>query len=442
MRFGTRILILPVLLLALAGCGTRELYAPIRDVVALAQDAGAYHGLPEQERLLPKAAQQAAFDRFLAAHFDPWVRTAPKHTAEEVFWGLDAYAGKELFGEDTLPRDPDWLERMGAASRTDDYPSLHRRAVAVANASMRVLPTHRPAFYDFRKPGEGFPFDYLQNSLVLAGTPLLATHATADGAWVLVESRFAYGWVRATDIAWVDDAFIKAYRTGAYAAVTRDAVPVVDRQGRYCFTTYVGAIFPVTNAGTGGVKTLGVPVRDHRGNAVLHLAELPESAAEQAPLPATPANFARVANAMLGLPYGWGGLYEDRDCSATTMDLMAAFGILLPRNSSRQILAGSPVSLKGLNRKDKKRVIIERATPFLTLVRKPGHIMLYVGSRNGEPIVLHATWGVKTGTKGDYGRKVIGSTVVTTLEPGLELHDLARPGGVLLDSVYAITTLP
>lgn len=440
-RLAARFLFL-ILLLALAGCGTRDPYAPILDLTELAQDAGAYHGLPPHERLLSEGAQQAAWDRFLAAHFDPWVRTAPAHTAEEAFWGLSSYAGKELFGENTLPRDPGWLDRMRENSRTDAYPSLHRRAVAVVNTDMRVLPTLHPAFLDARKPGEGFPFDYMQNSLVLAGTPLLATHASADRAWVLVESRFTYGWVRATDIGWVGDDVAAAYRTGSYAAVTRDRVPVTDRDGQYCFTAQVGAILPVAETSADGRMTALVPVRDDRGNAVLHRAELPKTAARPAPVPATPANFARVANAMMGRQYGWGGLFENRDCSAMTMDLMAAFGVLLPRNSSRQIETGSKVSLEGMGRDEKKQAIIERGTPFLTLVRKPGHIMLYVGSRGGEPIVLHATWGVKTETGDGFGRKVIGATVITTLEPGLELSDLARHGGVLLDSVRAVTTLP
>lgn len=442
LRFATRTPILLILLFILAGCGTKDPYAPILDLTELVQDAGAYHGLPPHERLLTEETQHAAFDQFMTAHFDPWVRTAPKHTAEDVFWGLSVYEGKKLFGENTLPRDPNWLEQMRTASRTDEYPGLLRRAVAVTNANMRVLPTQTPAFYSFRRAGEGFPFDYMQNSLVLAGTPLLATHVSADRAWVLVESRFAYGWVRATDIGWVDDEFASAYQTGAYVAVTRDDVPVMDRNGQYCFTAHVGALFPVTESTTDGHPVIGVPVRDDKGNAVLHLAELPDATAQSAPIPATPAHFAEVANAMLGRQYGWGGLYEDRDCSALTMDLMAAFGILLPRNSSKQIETGSRVSIKGLDWDQKEQAILEQGTPFLTLVRKPGHIMLYVGSRDGEPIVLHATWGVKTRIGDGYGRKVIGSAVITTLKPGLELDDLARPEGVLLESVQAITTLP
>jgi hypothetical protein len=75
-------------------------------------------------------------------------------------------------------------------------------------------------------------------------------------------------------------------------------------------------------------------------------------------------------------------------------------------------------------------------------VGKPGHVMVYIGQRDGQPVVLHATWGLKTVKGNGYGRKVIGAAVITTLEPGLERNDLARPEGVLLESVYAISVLP
>lgn len=431
------------LLLAAAGCGTKSPYAPIRDITELAQDAATYHGLAPHTRLLAEDVQQTAYEHFIQAHFAPWDRTRPEHTAEEVFWGLATYDGKELFGENTLPRDPGWMVRMQKASRVEDYPSMGRRAITVTNTNMRVLPTHRPAFYSFKRAGEGFPFDYMQNSLVLAGTPLYATHTSADRAWILVESRFAFGWVPAGDIAWVDNAFVASFQTGTYGAVTRDGVSILDSDGQYCFSGHIGTLLPVLPKGeTDDGFVFIIPTKDEYGNAVAHLARVNAKAAASAPVPATPANFAKLANTMLGLQYGWGGLYENRDCSATTMDLMAAFGILLPRNSSKQIEVGRVVSLEGMDRDEKKRIILEKGVPFLTLVRKSGHIMLYVGSRDGEPLVLHSTWGVKTEQDGAYGRKVIGSTVITTLEPGLELDNLARPEGILLETVYAITTLP
>ena len=44
-------------------------------------------------------------------------------------------------------------------------------------------------------------------------------------------------------------------------------------------------------------------------------------------------------------PYGYGGLYDNRDCSAMTRDLFAPFGLYLPRNSSEQARGGKVVPL-------------------------------------------------------------------------------------------------
>ncbi|QGY39660.1 glycoside hydrolase [Pseudodesulfovibrio cashew] len=428
-------------LLVLVGCSPRTVSPPVADLTRLVQDAGAYHGLAPDVPLLTVKVQQAAAKRFLTAHFAPWERNEPGYPASEAFWGLTTYANKDLYGENTLRRSTAWLDEMRRQCRVDEYPSLNRRAIAVANTAMRVLPTAHPAFFDFSLAGEGYPFDYMQNSLVLAGTPLHATHLSADRAWVLVESRFAFGWVPVRDVAWVDKTVMDAFRSGAYAAVVRDGLSILDREGLYRFTGYVGTLLPVARR-EGEVNICLIPVRDRQGNAVLEEAILSDQSVRPWPLPATPANFAKVANVMLGRQYGWGGLYENRDCSALTMDLMAAFGIYLPRNSSQQVKKGTYVPLDGMPRKDKKRFIAATATPFLSLIRKPGHIMLYIGQQDGDPVVLHAAWGLKTKRSGLYGRKVIGRAVITTLEPGIELPDLARPDGLYIEAVSGMTTLP
>lgn len=436
-----RLAILLFLILLLTGCAATEQYAPVRDLTEYTQDAGAYHGKSPHTRLLPPDVQQAAYDDFMTAFFAPWERTDPAHPASDVFWGFTVYGGKDLFGENTLPRDSAWMKRMAVASRMDEYPSMGRPAIAVTNADIRVLPTDAPAFYDFALAGEGYPFDYMQNSLVLAGTPLYATHMSADQAWVMVETRFAFGWVHVSDIAWVDDPFMTAYRTGNYAALTSDNVPLADESGHHLFMGEVGMLLPISQT-DGSLYTLLVPARNHNGNAVLKRVAATSETVCQAPLPATPANFTLIANAMLGRAYGWGGFLGNRDCSALTMDLMTVFGIALPRNSSQQIKVGEQIELEGLDRDEKEAIIVKRGIPFLTLVRKPGHIMLYIGSRDGHPVVMHAVWGLKTETSDGYGRKIIGRAAITSLTPGLELNNLARPEGILLETVSRISILP
>jgi hypothetical protein len=185
-----------------------------------------------------------------------------------------------------------------------------------------------------------------------------------------------------------------------------------------------------------------VPARDVMGQAVIRYAHIAQRDALPAPLAPTPDNFAALANRMLGEPYGWGGLYTDRDCSATLMDLMAAFGVYLPRNSSQQAKLGWVEPLDGEDDAAKKARLLKEGVPFLTLVRKPGHIMLYIGSKEGEPVVLQTIWGLKTRRGEIEGRRIIGRTVISTLEPGANLRHLARPDGVLLHTVRSFNTLP
>jgi hypothetical protein len=47
--------------------------------------------------------------------------------------------------------------------------------------------------------------------------------------------------------------------------------------------------------------------------------------------------------------------------------------------------------------------------------------MLYIGAKEGQPALLHSLWELHTRSfTGREGRWVIGRTVVTTLQPGLE----------------------
>lgn len=120
-----------------------------------------------------------------------------------------------------------------------------------------------------------------------------------------------------------------------------------------------------------------------------------------------------MANRMMGQPYGWGTLYDYNDCSAMVMNLFAGFGIWLPRDSSNQIEIGQQISLAGLSNTQKEKLIIAKGIPFLTLIHKPGHIMVYIGHKNKEIYILHDLWGLKTiNLFGQQGRAVIGKTVI------------------------------
>lgn len=425
-----------ILALALTACAPKTQPGPVLDLLTLPQDLGAYLD-PDtaHEPLFDNAQRRAMAERYLAKHFSPWDNAVPSYAKKDLFWGFARYESSTTWGENLQPRGPWWVHGLASLADPGDYPNRLRPAIATTHTDMRVLPTDEPIFADPTQPGEGFPFDYNQNSLVWAGTPLFVVQASADGAWLLCETRFAGGWIRAEDVAYVDDAFMREYRTGPHAAIIGERRPVIDQGGVFRFQARLGMLLPLRGEGE-----VLVPVRGLSGEARLVRAALEDGTGVLFPLVVTRANIAALGNRMMGRPYGWGGLYRQRDCSATLMDLFAPFGMALPRNSKAQARAGEVVEVSALSPQEKKAKLLTMA-PLTTLVGKRGHIMLYAGSFRGQPLIYHTMWGIRTTAKGPLpGRKIVGATVVTTLEPGRELRTLA-PGSLLVNTISTFTSL-
>ncbi len=432
-----------LVVLLLAGCaGPPVRQGEIVDLVHLPQDAWRYvNPAAADNPLLSPEQQAAAAQRFLKRHFGPWRNGGKPLPAEKAFAPLYALAERQVYGANLLPYPEEEKARLAALCDVAAYPSLSLRAITVRPSDLRSLPTRRPGFADPRKAGEGFPFDYFQYSLVRPNTPLLITHRSADGAWYFVETSVAAGWLPAQDVAPVDEDFVARFRTGRYLAVVEENVSLRDAAGRFRQQSSIGALLPLAGRKGQDWRVLIAAV-DADGHAVIREGLLPAGAADPWPLPATPRTLATLINRLLDQPYGWGGLYGDRDCSATLQDLFAPIGIGLPRNSARQMESGRLISLDGLAPMEKERTLLARGVPFMTLIGSEGHILLYLGRRDGRAVVLHTLWGIRTRTlrKGD-GRHLVGRTVITTLQPGLELPDLALPEGDRLRQITGISLL-
>jgi hypothetical protein len=288
--------------------------------------------------------------------------------------------------------------------------------------------------------GQDNPFDMFQYSSLFLGTPLYASHVSADGLWLFVESPIASGWVPADDVAPADAAFMARYRTERLAAILRDELPLATETG-IIGRTHVGAVYPLHKEHAHGVTVLA-PIRDARGQAAIVTAKFSPEQAGVKPLPLNPTALARVGNQMMGQPYGWGGLYAWRDCSSTTRDLFAPFGIWLPRNSTAQSRSGSFIPLGDMDDADKERLIKASGVPFMTLLWMRGHIMLYLGQYRNENVVFHNIWGLRVVAEGDDdARHVLGRAVVSGLRLGRELPGL-KDGTTLLERLSGMVTLP
>jgi cell wall-associated NlpC family hydrolase len=175
---------------------------------------------------------------------------------------------------------------------------------------------------------------------------------------------------------------------------------------------------------------------------VIKKAIVPIDAIAMKPLPLNRTNMAKVANELINEPYGWGGLYRNRDCSAMIMDLFAPFGVWLPRNSRHQALEGGAfVDLRDVSAKAKEKMILKDGIPYMTLLWLKGHIMLYMGSYNGEILVFHNFWSARDKkSKRKTSKQIVGHAAITTLQPGSK-SKRHRQGRGYLNEIIGMTVI-
>ena len=441
-------------LAALAGCGAADAALPIADLREIPQNCRAAlgHGFADRTLIAPDVQTQLARE-YRQVILSPWRDGYLPRSAGEVGAFFDKYARNPDCGENLVPRDAAWAGKMLPEANLAGYPNCRRRAITVRNTSIRQLPT---AECVFRPPGkgQGYPFDQLQESALWANTPLFVAHVSAGGAWAWAESSFAAGWAPAADVAFVDDAMVDAWRRHPLAAIVRDGVSLRTPDGAFITTEHIGAVLPLADASVAAGAGGGDGAQPAAGLEVLAAARMPDGLAkalrvrlqpgqaEMFPVPATTARLADLADRMIGQSYGWGGLYEQRDCSAMTRDLFAPLGLYLPRNSSEQARSGKVIPLGGMSGQTRQRLILRDGVPMLTLLGAPGHIMLYLGQRDSKALIMHNTWGVKVREPGgDEGYKLIGRCCITTLAPGAELPNILLPEADLLRAIEVMVLL-
>ena len=426
-------------ILVLAGCLPIE-PDMISDLQQLSQSPLTYLNPDSMNNsVVGKDHQQAMNTQYTEWFFTPWTGSFSSRSGD-VRWEFDRYIKNPGFGENKLPRSKEWVEELLEKAHLQSYPNVKRRAITIHNTNLRLLPTEKPLFNSFELAGEGFPFDTLQNSGLPANVPIYVYHITQDRSWAYIESPYASGWIPAADLAWTNDKFIKLFRHNYFASIIKDHTTIHDPDtGAYLYDAFMGMQFPVINENDSGFTVL-VAVSD-RQQATLRKLRISKTVASRRPLKLTQQKIAELAQELMNQPYGWGNLFDDRDCSSMLRDLFAPFGIWLPRNSSDQARSGVFISLKGLSPEDKEKAIIQNGIPYLTLIWLKGHIMLYVGSANGRAVAFHNIWGIRTKDFwGHEGRKVIGKAVITTLQPGRDLPNF-DPEGDLLKRVEGITLL-
>ncbi len=457
----------PILIVIVSGCfGFFACKSSDKEELTIQMDTYTYDRLeyPDRDVLVPDSLQNEFIDTF----FTPW-----KMNPEDLPTTLESFPGKDLSYLEKYLNEDEWYgenkqqhkkwqkEEIVTNANPKDFPNFLKRGIVTSHTNLRRVPTHKPGFDRYSKAGEGYPFDYFQETIAWANTPVFIAHITRDRQWCYVISSFYKGWVSMHDLAIADQDFIKQWLTGNYCLPISDELNLQNEISNYAVNAKMGMLLPYEESpnNTDKITVYYVSANENQNAKVLK-AEVAKSEVALNDLKINEHSLKKLVANLIGRPYGWGGYLENRDCSSMIRDLFSTYKIGLPRDSKDQIRVGYTYDLSG-SADEKIRLIKEKGVPFFTILRKKGHNMLYVGEApNGEPLILHAIWGLKTSyadavlaemlkkypIEGIHqeangklkGRHIIGEAVITSVNLGSGDSQMTTP---LIDEIYAMTNI-
>jgi hypothetical protein len=301
-------------------------------------------------------------------------------------------------------------------------------ALVVKRTDIRVFPTDEPSL----SSPNNEEFDRFQHSSISSGSPIGIYHFSKGNEWAYVQTSFIRGWIHTKDLAIAkekhevtdyEEAQDRLVVTGNFINVFGDS-----SLQKIVFLAQMGDIFPLlstpgeTNI-TNSFYIIQIPSNDANGQLIFRKGYIrADEDVRRGFLPYTQENVARQSFKMLNHPYDWGDRLGGRDCSRFIMDLFKTFGILMPRNSREQANVGLDLG-KSLN----------QAIPLATILRVPGHIMLYLGNNKGKYYIIHSILGTQDIGKSGIILEKIGKVVVSDLSLGR-----SGPHGSLLHRLTGI----
>ncbi|HPP79317.1 MAG TPA: SH3 domain-containing protein [Deltaproteobacteria bacterium] len=313
------------------------------------------------------------------------------------------------------------LEEIKGNMALDSIPETVdvRWALVARFTDQRLLPT-TDALY---KDASDRSIDRLQNNTLDLASEVAVCHESKDGGWTYVIGPYSEGWVRSSDIAVCERGLIERYRAWEPFVVTLQPKtdlfldPMLRRRAAW---VQMGTRLPLLERVNGEVSKVLVPVRGQDGTCVFDAAYVATRDTSEGYLPYTPRNALVQAFRLLNAPYGWGGMYGEQDCSRLVQQVFATFGILMPRNSSQQARVGKVIAdLSGeADPAQRRAAITQLATPGITTLQFPGHIMLYIGHVSGIPYAIHDLHAYTEKVDGEERTIALARVCVTSLDLG------------------------
>ena len=280
-----------------------------------------------------------------------------------------------------------------------------RYALTVNYTNQRVIPTQEVMI----KKKNQIYFDRNQNSALDIATPIAILHSSLDGTWHYGIGPTSSGWVRDIDIAFGEKKDILDYLDSKNFIITTATKTALLIKGIYHDYLRMGVKLPYILS-IDNKMMVKIPTRNNNGILSFTNATVKKSNVHIGYLAYTQENILTQAFKFLHLPYGWGGMFGEQDCSKFIQEVYATTGILLPRNSASQSNVGdSKVELNIFDKNPRVQQINRWAKAGETIFHLKGHIVLYIGNYQGEPFIIHTVWGSSS------RHFALGRTAVTSL---------------------------
>lgn len=384
----------------------------ISDLVNIPQDASYYTKVIDNNVSMYDI--QKKYEQY---YFSMWNIDQPKEDIKSIKWPFSSYCAGKSYGENFQLLEKNFFDKMLESANFDLFATVNKKAITLKEVNIRAFPTIKPLLKNPSLAGEGFPFDYLQNSTMHANEPIFISHYSKDGEWAYIFSSYASGWVRADEFVILNKEQTDIWQKAQQVNIIKEDEAIYSIDGNFLFKSKIGMMFALVTEDENTYTILAVS--SYKNSEPLFVkSKIPKTIANKGAMTLSGNNLETVINEVSKTNYGWGGMYEQRDCSSMLRDMFAPFGIWLPRNSYQQSKTGKIIKLENLSDQEKTDLIKEQGIPFQTFLHKKGHIVLYVGTHDNEVIVFHNTWGIKTKKDGVEGRIVIGKPIFSTLRLG------------------------
>ncbi|MCH5336782.1 MAG: SH3 domain-containing protein [Campylobacter sp.] len=339
--------------------------------------------------------------------FSAWHKDFKNLNTKKLFWSFNLYSNKNntyyFFNKQIIPKS--WFEKHIENANISDLGKVNQKALVVKNTFLKNFPTQDAILKNPFAQSEGVPFDYAIDSVLNVGNAVLISHYTKDKRYAFVRCESGFGFVESEALENFDEARTKIYENLNFITPLFEKMPIFTEKGAFFFETRIGALYPYYKSDK----------KYYYGKIGKDKYKIAKDKVAKFPLEFNDTHLKHQISQVLNLPYGWGGYGFERDCSLLTRDILAPFGIYLPRNSLSQNNFFTHFDISFLDNAQKKEFLRNFAKPYLSLLYLKGHIMLYAGESKDKELVIHDIWGLRYGAN---QRLLIGKSVITGLEIG------------------------